>query len=296
MGRSIYSGRTRIKSYQLKVVVTGATGFVGRHVVGKLVQSGFQVTVVVRDDHRAKVFNWYEHVRLIQANLQIDYSPVLKCLPKTDVLIHLAWPGLPNFQDNFHVFKNLRSDLNFLKACVETGLTHLVVAGTCLEYGLQSGALTESMDTHPITPYGFAKDSLRKSLQFLQRDYSFILQWMRLFYMFGDGQNPKSLIPQLDLAIDQKKSSFDMSTGNQLRDYLSIEDVATNILLAVKNPSINGIVNNSSGSPISILDLVRNRCQERNSNIHLNLGCKPLPEYEPLEFWGVPTKLNSLCR
>ena len=278
----------------MRVIVTGATGFVGRHVVGKLVQAGFQVAVVVRDDHRAKAFNWFEYVRLIRADLHVDYSPVVKCISETDILIHLAWPGLPNFQDNFHVFKNLKSDLDFLKACIEVGLAHLVVAGTCLEYGLQSGALTESMDTNPITPYGFAKDSLRKSLQFLQRDSSFILQWMRLFYMYGEGQNPNSLIPLLDLAIDQKKSFFDMSIGNQLRDYLSIEEVANNILLAVENPSINGIVNNSSGSPISVLDLVRRRCEERNSNIHLNLGRHPLPEYEPLEFWGIPAKLNSL--
>jgi dTDP-6-deoxy-L-talose 4-dehydrogenase (NAD+) len=150
------------------------------------------------------------------------------------------------------------------------------------------------MDTNPITPYGFAKDTLRKALQLFQKERNFTLQWMRLFYTYGEGQSPKSLLSQLDMAIDEKRPSFDMSSGAQLRDYLPIESIAERICTAVDNSSINGVINCSSGSPISVLDLVRRRCQERGSDIHLNLGYFSLPEYEPLEFWGVPGKLNSL--
>lgn len=278
----------------MNIIVTGATGFVGRHLVGKLLQNGHRVIAVVRDLNRAKKFEWFDKVKYIQADLHCDYRPVTERLGEVDALIHLAWPGLPNYQGNFHIFQNLKLDLAFLKASLESGLSHLVVAGTCLEYGMQSGALTEGMDTHPITPYGFAKDSLRKSLQFLQRDHSFILQWMRLFYMFGEGQNPKSLLSQLDKAIDEKRQFFDMSIGTQLRDYLSIDSVAKKICTALENPAINGIINCSSGVPTSVLDLVHRRCEERSYHIYLNTGYYPLPEYEPLEFWGIPEKLDSL--
>ncbi len=278
----------------MRVIVTGATGFIGRHLVRKLLQNRHQVIAVTRDLKRAKEFEWFDEVDFIQADLHLNYGPVIERLDGVDVLIHLAWPGLPNYQGTFHIFQNLTSDLAFLKASIESGLSHLVVAGTCLEYGLQSGALSEDMDTRPITPYGFAKDSLRKALEFFQREQNFTLQWMRLFYMYGEGQSPKSLLSQLDTAIDEKRQSFDMSIGTQLRDYLPIESIAEGICIAMENSMIDGVINCSSGSPISVLDLVRRRCQERGSDIHLNLGHFSLLEYEPLEFWGIPAKLNSL--
>lgn len=278
----------------MRVIVTGATGFIGRHLVRKLLQNRHQVIAVTRDLKRAKEFEWFDEVDFIQADLHLNYGPVIERLDGVDVLIHLAWPGLPNYQGTFHIFQNLKSDLAFLKASIESGLSHLVVAGTCLEYGLQSGALSEDMDTRPITPYGFAKDSLRKALEFFQREQNFTLQWMRLFYMYGEGQSPKSLLSQLDTAIDEKRQSFDMSIGTQLRDYLPIESIAEGICIAMENSTIDGVINCSSGSPISVLDLVRRRCQERGSDIHLNLGHFSLLEYEPLEFWGIPAKLNSL--
>ncbi len=277
----------------MKVIVTGATGFVGRHLIPKLVANGHQVTATARDVNRAKSFEWFGRVDFVSADLQLNYYPVIEALKGASVLVHLAWPGLPNYQASFHVFQNLDSDLRFLKAAIESGLPRLLVAGTCLEYGLQSGPLTEEMATQPVTAYGFAKDSLRKSLEFLQHDSDFILQWMRLFYIYGDGQNPKSLLAQLDVAINQQRAAFNMSIGTQLRDYLPVEMAAHNICLAVENPKISGIINCSSGIPISILDLVRRRCKEMNSDIHLNTGYYTVPPYEPLEFWGVPSKLRK---
>jgi dTDP-6-deoxy-L-talose 4-dehydrogenase (NAD+) len=278
----------------VRIIITGATGFIGRHLVKEALNRGHQVVAVVRDLSRAKQFEWFGKVSFIQADLLVDFQPVVSEISQSDALIHLAWSGLPNYQGSFHIFQNLISDISFLKSSIENGLSHLVVAGTCLEYGLQSGALTEEMDTFPVTPYGYAKDILRKSVEFLQQEHRFIFQWMRFFYMYGEGQNSKSLLSILDHAIDQNAKSFDMSLGTQLRDYLPVEVVVKNICTALEHPEINGVINCSSGAPISVLDLVRHRCQERGSNIELNLGIYPLPQYEPLEFWGVPAKLNSL--
>jgi len=277
----------------LKITVTGATGFIGGHLIGRLLTRGHQVTVVARNVNRAKSYEWFQSVKFVSADLQSDYLPAVAALDGADVLVHLAWSGLPNYKAGFHIFQNLFSDLRFLKACIDLGLPQLLVAGTCLEYGLQSGPLTEEALTRPVTSYGFAKDSLRKSLEFLQQDYNFVLQWMRFFYIYGEGQNPNSVLSQLDTAINERLPAFNMSIGTQLRDYLPIELVVQNICLAVENPVISGTINCSSGEPISILDLVRRRCRERGSDIQLNVGYYRVPTYEPFKFWGVPAKLNS---
>ena len=278
----------------MRVMVTGATGFVGWHVVNELLGRGHSVTAVARDLNRAKKMPWYENVEFVKCDLHEDFRPLLQSENLPDVIVHLAWPGLPNYRDFFHISKNLPADLAFLEAAVQSGVTHILIAGTCLEYGMQFGPLTEEMETYPTTPYGFAKDALRKALQFLQKENVFTLQWMRLFYMYGEGQNKNSLLAQLDSAIDDGQPVFNMSYGDQLRDYLPIQKVAENFAIALESPQIEGIINCCSGKTIAVLDLVKQRCDARSSNISLNRGYYAYPDYEPMAFWGVPSKLSML--
>ena len=278
----------------MKVMVTGATGFIGQHVVRQLLSSGHSVIAVARDVKRANKMPWFESVDFIKCDLHDNFQHLLNDENIPDAIVHLAWPGLPNYRDFFHISKNLPMDLAFLEAAVEAGVSHLMVAGTCLEYGMQYGPLAEDIETYPTTSYGFAKDVLRKSLQLLQSEKSFTLQWMRLFYMYGEGQNKNSLLAQLDRAIYEGKRTFNMSKGDQLRDYLPIKEVAEYFVLALENPQCEGVINCCRGVPISVLDLVNQRCQEKASNIHLNRGYYPYPDYEPLSFWGKPSKLKLL--
>ena len=102
----------------------------------------------------------------------------------------------------------------------------MVVAGTCFEYGFQSGPLSPSLETRPANPYGFAKDCLRRQLQFLQAHHAFRLAWARLFYVYGPGQASGSLYPLIQQAVTRGDRSFPMSGGEQLRDYIHVRDVA----------------------------------------------------------------------
>ena len=271
----------------MKVLVTGATGFVGRHVVEALVAGGHSVTAVARDESKARTMPWLGRVRFVACDAFAQPERALE--GGADVLVHLAWPGLPNYRDFFHLSRNLPADLRFLEHAVDAGIARLVVAGTCLEYGMQCGALAATQETRPTTPYGLAKDTLRKSLEMLQRLKPFTLQWVRLFYMYGEGQNPASLLAQLDRAIDEGKPVFDMSRGDQLRDYLPVEEVAATFRRVVESPAVTGVINCCSGTPVSVRELVERRCTERGSGIRLNRGHYPYPDYEPLAFWGVPT-------
>lgn len=277
----------------MHVLVTGATGFIGRHVVASLLKKGHQVTAVARNPERLSEVPWNNSVRFIACNIH-DPAIDSQSFGKPDVLIHLSWPGLPNYKSLSNIEETLPADYFFLKKLVIAGLKHLLVAGTCFEYGLQSGCLHEDMTPNPITPYGLAKDSLRKYLQAIQTLYPFCLQWPRLFYMYGEGQHYNSLLPQLDRAIDNGDPVFNMSGGEQLRDYMPIEETASYLVRLIEIPTFDGIVNVCSGTPISVRRLVEERIASRNASIKLNLGFYPYLDYEPMAFWGDVGKLTRL--
>lgn len=276
----------------MKVAVTGASGFIGGHVLRELVNRQVRTVAVTRDATRLS--DWIASVQVVEMNIA---EPGVHCfdqLGRPDVLIHLAWDGLPNYISLHHFEVELPKHYRFLKAMINGGLSALFVAGTCFEYGLQSGPLSEEMVPLPANPYGFAKNSLRKQLEFFQSSNPFKLTWSRLFYMYGEGQPKTSLYSQLRDAVMRGEKVFNMSPGEQLRDYLPVSEVARIVVdLAMLKKEL-GIVNICSGKPISIRKLVESWLLENNWDIQLNLGFYPYADYEHMAFWGSERKLRTL--
>jgi nucleoside-diphosphate-sugar epimerase len=279
-----------------KVLVTGATGFIGNHVIERLLKISQHVIATSAHEEKAKQFDWYSKVTYLPLDLNAleankDYFDYFG---KPEVLIHLAWEGLPNYKSSFHVDRILPQQYSFLSNLIQNGLNDLTVTGTCFEYGMRGGCLDESMEPAPANAYAIAKDSLRKALEDLQTLHSLSFKWARLFYMFGKGQNPKSILAQLETAIQNKEEVFNMSGGEQLRDYLPVESVAEYIVEIALQTEVEGIINCCSGFPISIKQIVTDYLRQRGATIKLNLGYYPYPDYEPMEFWGDSRKLRSI--
>lgn len=278
----------------MKTLITGATGFVGRHVVSQLVAEGLDVTAVARKAQGFANMPWQRHARCVAVDIHAQELDFIEAFGRPEAVLHLAWTGLPNYRENFHFERNLPADYLFLKKAVEAGVEQILVTGTCFEYGLQSGALDEEQITKPITPYGFAKDALRRQMEFLKAKMPFLLTWVRLFYLYGDGQSESSLLPKLRNAIARGDKTFEMSGGEQLRDYLPVTEAARLLVaLFMKHQDI-GVVNVCSGKPASVRRLVENWIQENSWAIDLNFGHYPYPEHEPMAFWGDAFKLNTL--
>jgi dTDP-6-deoxy-L-talose 4-dehydrogenase (NAD+) len=213
-------------------------------------------------------------------------------LGKPEALMHLAWGGLPNYSSPDHLELELPVQRSFLEGLLAAGLPSLTVTGTCLEYGMQSGALREDLPAAPITAYGRAKDELRVHLEELQHSRPFNLTWARLFYLHGEGQAAGSLVPQLEAAIARGDATFDMSGGEQQRDYLPVEEAAGYLVDLALNDRNNGVVNVCSGRPVAVRQLAEEVVARHGSPIQLKLGRFPYPDYEPMAFWGDRGKLD----
>ncbi|XWW47598.1 NAD(P)-dependent oxidoreductase [Fibrella sp. USSR17] len=280
----------------MHILVTGASGFVGQHVVRALLARGHRVTVSSTQPDKLAHFDWAGQVTVVPYSIPPagDEQDLYAYFGHPDALMHLAWQGLPNYKSSFHLEQNLFPQYLFLKNLITNGLCNLTVTGTCFEYGMQSGCLSEESVTYPANPYALAKDSLRRFLQTLQTEHAFDLKWARLFYLYGPGQSPHSILPLLERAVAAGETQFNMSGGEQLRDYLPVETVATYLTQIMEQNRVTGVINCCSGQPISVRRLVEEHVQRLNARITLKLGHYPYPDYEPIAFWGDTSRLASI--
>jgi nucleoside-diphosphate-sugar epimerase len=282
----------------MKIAVTGATGFIGTHVIECLLGEGHKVIASASHSDKAGQSTWMKDVIFVPYEINRDRSEknLFEYFHKPDALIHLAWQGLPNYHSLHHIEENLMSGYFFLKNMITHGLKNVTVAGTCLEYGMMQGSLSEDMNVKPTTSYGLAKYSLYCFLEKLKGEISFSLKWPRLFYTYGRGQSPKSLLPQLDAALANGDETFKMSGGEQVRDFMPVDKLASALVKIAKQDKVTGIINCCSGVPVRLNDFIRDYLQAKKKTITLEKGFYPYPDYEPMEFWGDTTKLNSILK
>ncbi|WP_082326033.1 NAD(P)-dependent oxidoreductase [Synechococcus sp. GFB01] len=211
-------------------------------------------------------------------------------------VILLSWPGLPNYQKPFHVTHNLPACIELVERLLAAGLQRLVAAGTCYEYGLQNGGLKEDQLTDPANCYAIAKDSLRRVIANRCDEHKVEWCWLRIFYPYGQGQNPKSLVPSLHKALENGDKVFPMGSGRQLRDFIPVEDVAEQLLTLATHQDAFGVYNGGTGMPRSVFEMVEEAVVAHGGCIQLKRGARPDRTDEPLAFWANMEKLQGLHR
>ena len=283
----------------MRILITGATGFIGQHIISQLLSFGrydLITTSIDSQEEAETAFPLIKNTLYIAKNLNEKEDNYYTFFHNPDCVIHLSWEGLPNYNELYHIEQNLPTNFYFIKNMIQNGLSDITITGTCFEYGLQNGNLKEENTTNPVTVYGLAKDTLRKFIEMLHVKYQFHMKWIRLFYIYGQGQGKNTLWGQLLEAAANHHSEFNMSLGEQLRDYISINDAADYISKIALQNEITGIINCCSGKPISVRRFVENFFDERGININLNYGYYPYPAFEPLAFWGETKKINKILK
>ncbi len=276
----------------MRIAVTGALGFVGRYVLAELLQRDVNVVATFRPGNKHRCIK-VDEVCWVPVDIRKPPEHCYQVLGEPDVLLHLAWGGLPNYRSLHHFETELPLQYQFLSGLIRGGLPSLVSVGTCFEYGFQSGPLAADLETRPANPYGFAKDTLRKQLEYLKGIHLFNLTWARLFYMYGEGQPGTSLYSLMQQAVSEGKATFSMSGGEQLRDYLPVTEVARSLVDLATDSRDLGPVNICSGQPISVRSLVESWILEHGWEIEPLFGVLPYPDYEPMAFWGEDTPIPT---
>lgn len=271
-----------------KVAVTGANGYIGRHVTARLLELGQEVIAVdvcgKNIDKRAK----YVEKSVFDCNENIYEE-----LGRPDACIHLAWRD--GFQHNSDAHINdLPKHYQFIKNMFEKGLENLSVMGSMHEVGYWEGAIDENTPTNPLSMYGIAKNTLRQSAKLLASKYGRSLKWLRGYYILGDDLSNHSIFTKLLEKEKEGAETFPFVSGKNKYDFLDIHELAEQIVAAALQTEITGEINCCSGQPVSLGSRVEKFIQDNQLRIRLEYGAFPDRPYDSPAIWGDNTRITKI--
>ena len=270
----------------MNIFITGASGFIGTHLVESLLNNNFKVICLVRNPLKNSNLLKKGAV-LIKGSIE-DFSDEIFNDYKIDVLFHLAWHLVNKVNSVEHLETHYKGQKYFLNKVLNSSIKKIIIAGSCFEYGMQNGLMSTKNKTIPITKYGIAKNKLRKLIEKKSSIYpNKTFFWTRIFYVYGEGQNSKSLYPSLVKAIKNKDKSFNLSRGFQIRDFIHVKDVTKKLISFLDIDNKGFFLHNiCSENPKSVREFVEMILKKNNYNLKLNLGYYDMPVHEPVAFWG----------
>lgn len=279
----------------MRVLVTGAGGFIGSSVVRRLLDEGFEVGAVTRDATVPRLNFRHPKLLLLNATLSADGSDTKRILAEftPDRCIHLAWYAQPGkYLISPENVTCLFASIRLVEALLEAGCRHVTIAGTCAEYLNRSGPLREGDPIGAATLYAASKVSLSLVARRLLSDAGGSLAWSRLFFIYGPREDPQRLVPSAIRSLIAGRI-FRASPGEQVRDYLHVDDVAAGLVTLMKQ-SADGVFNICSGEPITVKEVLNLIAAMLGRTRLLAIGDLPYRDSEPDSVYGDNGRMRSL--
>jgi UDP-glucuronate decarboxylase len=271
----------------VKILITGAAGFIGSHIARQLVREGHEVHAVVRPETKLwRIADIQPSLHLIRGDLLVPSTDFHS--PSFDACIHLAWYVEPGKYLHSSLNKDwVEASLRLARHLKETGCRRFVAAGTCFEYAASEPPQRESTPTAPTTLYVQSKLELLHALPTVGIDFA----WVRFFYQYGPYEDARRLMPVIINSLKRGEEAK-LVPGDRIRDYLHIEDVASAVC-AIAQSKLAGAVNVGSGAPVTIRDIAVKIGELLDRPDLIKLGAFPWSPTEPLDILADNTKLRE---
>lgn len=270
-----------------KVLVTGGTGFIGRHTIPLLLQKGYEVHLI--SSKSAFLLNGV-HVH----GLNLFHAEQTRQLIETiqpSHLLHFAWVVTPGkFWTSIDNLAWVEASLHLVRSFIASGGKRLVVAGSCTEYDWTNSVCTEGGIFRPATLYGVCKRSLFQILEPFAKQMEISFAWGYIFFLFGPGEYSARFVPSIirGLLLNQE---IPCSHGNQVRDFSDVRDVA-DAFVQLLDSELTGGINIASGSLLSLKQLAQKISDQLNRSDSINYGALTAPADEPLELMANVDRLT----
>lgn len=270
----------------MRIMVTGADGYIGRGVASQLLDAGHKVMAMGLYSCGLEHDNLEEHIGdVFSYDFQSNEIP--------DVLLHLAWRNGFSHNDISHL-DDLSKHYQFIKAALEAGVKRIAVMGSMHEVGYHEGAVDENTPCNPTTPYGVAKNALRQLTGELCRQHGAQMQWLRGFYLVSNDGRGCSIFSKIVAAEREGKDEFPFTSGRCKYDFLPYEEFCRQVVAVVEQDEVNGIINICSGEPIGLGDYIEHFISENGFSIRLGYGKYPDRPYDSAAIWGDATKIRKI--
>jgi nucleoside-diphosphate-sugar epimerase len=275
-----------------RVLLTGATGFIGSHLARLLVGEGHEVAAIVRPNaDRWRIADIEPRLRLIVGDLRC-FGHMRQDIRahRPEICVHLAWQGWSGRAEAEANLSSLAVSLEVLRAMVELSCDRFVAAGTCFEYDLSYDRLSESTPLRPHDLYGACKKSLFEVAQPFSALTGVSVATARIFYSYGPFEDARRLVPSITRALLRGEEAK-VTRGEQVRDYLHVSDIVSAIW-HLSRGTVTGAVNVASGEAVTIADMARRIAAMLGREDLLQLGALPYRDGEPMHIVADPSRLR----
>ena len=272
----------------MKILVTGANGFMGHGIIKELSKKGNDI---IASDFTDFLYD-YPHVVSKAGNL-FEIDTPYEYYGEPDVVLHLAWrDGFKHASEN-HI-NDLPKHYEFLKKMVSGGVKKLVVLGSMHEIGFHEGSINENTPCNPLSLYGIAKNALRQMCQLMVKGTDTKLQWIRGFYIVDNTEKGCSIFSKLIQAANDGKNTFPFTSGINQYDFLDFDDFCKQVSIITMNNDLFGVINACSGKPESLSSRVERFIKDNHLNIKLEYGAFPDRPYDSIAIWGDNSKIKEM--